>query len=676
MKRYNAPDFEKRHKQGESTDMDPVRFLLPAPKQVKKLEGPAVSTDMGMALRKIDTWDRFFDLPCDLGPHGYVLDVRRDGIEATATTDQGLFYASRTFEQLARSSEVPAMQIVDWPSVQNRMVLYDVRDNSVQLPYMKRWIDRLSEFKVGQLMLYMEDDFAYRSHPYLGRLHTFTHEKARELVAHARERFLEIVPQLASFGHGWGLLKHEELKELRHAGSAEQFSPCCEKTYEVFRALYNELIEAFPQSKLFHVGFDEVGGYHPGHLWNLSQDVRCRQTLCMLGDEGLFGLHADRLKTIVEGLGREMMIWHDELWDKQDLRHKIDKNTHLVIWIYERSEDFHEIRKFKEWEFKKIWAAPAVHGFNDVYQQIPTSFGNIAGIVRAAVEEKLQGVITTTWGMCRGGNAENYLYGLAYAAQVMWNSEATNIADFNRRFAAAWFGITKAGASDHIDRLFWFPWRVSGSDRWDHKDIDGRWQRLWESHRVFFGPFDELVKALSDETKCGLKVEHVDEELQARIDEKLHQHTIQAARLVRHVAKARKSLRWLQREGQRNAVTLESMELVLCVYEHLANKTIAVYGTAEAYRGAFKKDRYNGGELERILVRGVEQLTALRRDFKAFEAGYARAIATRNGDPTDIPRLLKAKGSLEKLIHSLSLGAAEIKHGNPAPPPEHVGFGL
>jgi hypothetical protein len=656
--------------------MDPVRFLLPAPKQVTKLKELPVSTDMSIVLKKIDTWELFFNPPRDLGPHGYVLDIRRDGIEATATTDQGLFYASRTFEQLARSSEVPAMQIVDWPCVANRMVLYDVRDNSVQLPYMKRWIDILSGFKVGKLMLYMEDDFAYRSHPYLGRIHTFTHEKARALVAHAGERFLEIVPQLASFGHGWGLLKHEELKELRHAGSAEQFSPCCEKTYEVFRALYHELVEAFPQSKLFHVGFDEVGGYEPGHLWNFSRDVRCRQALCMLGDEGLFGLHTDRLKTIVESLGREMMIWHDEIWDKQDLRHKIDKDLHLVIWIYERSEDFHEIRKYKEWEFKKIWAAPAVHGFNDVYQQIPTSFGNIAGFVRAAVEEKLQGVITTTWGMCRGGNAENYLYGLSYAANAMWNSEATDIADFNRRFAAAWFGITKAGASNHIDRLFWFPWRVSGSAQWDHKDIDGRWQRLWESHRVFFGPFDELVNTVSDETKCELNVERVDEEVQARIDEKLDQHTIQAVRLVRHVAKARKSLRWLQREGQRNAVTLESMELVLSVYEHLAKKTIAVCGTAEAYRGAFKKDRYNREELERILVCGIEQLTTLRRDFKTLETGYARAIATRNGDPTDIPRLLKAKGSLEKLIYSLSLGAAEIKHGSPAPPPEHVGFGL
>jgi hypothetical protein len=30
------------------------------------------------------------------------------------------------------------------------------------------------------------------------------------------------------------------------------------------------------------------------------------------------------------------------------------------------------------------------------------------------------------------------------------------------------------------------------------------------------------------------------------------------------------------------------MELVLCVYEHLAKKTIAVFGTAEAYRRAFK----------------------------------------------------------------------------------------
>jgi Glycosyl hydrolase family 20, catalytic domain/Glycosyl hydrolase family 20, domain 2 len=656
--------------------MNPVRFLLPAPKEVKKLEGPRVSTDMCMVVRKIDTWDLFLDPQYNLGPHGYVLDIGRDGIEATATTDQGLFYASQTFEQLARSSEVPAMRIIDWPSVPNRMVLYDVRDNSVQLPYMKRWIDRLSSFKVGQLMPYMEDDFRYKSHPYLGRLHTFTHGKARELVTHARERFVEIVPQLASFGHGWGLLKHEELKELRHAGSAGQFSPCCEKTYEVFRTLYNELMEAFPQSKLFHVGFDEVGGCDPGHLWNFSDDLRCRQALCVLGDEGLFGLHADRLKTIVEGLGREMMIWHDEIWDKQDLRHKIDKDTHVVIWIYERMEDFHEVRKFKEWEFKKIWAAPAVHGFNDVYQQIPTSFGNIAGFVRAAVEEKLEGVITTTWGMCRGGNAENYFYGLSYAAHVMWNSEAIDIADFNRRFAAAWFGITAASASDHIDRLFWFPWRASGSAPWDHKDIDGRWQRLWESHRVFFGPFDELVKAVSDEAKCELKAEHVDEELQAHIDEKLHKHSIQAAQLRRHVAKARRSLRWLQRESQRNAVTLESMELVLSAYEHLAKKTIAVYGTAKAYRHAFKEDRYAGKELERILDHGVEQLIALRGDFKGLEAGYTRAIAIRNGDPTDIPRLLKAKGSLEKLIYSLLLGASEIKQGSPAPPPEHVGFGL
>ncbi|HET9375308.1 MAG TPA: glycoside hydrolase family 20 zincin-like fold domain-containing protein [Chthoniobacterales bacterium] len=260
-------------------DVDPVRFLLPAPKQVKKLKEPAVPTDMGIVFKKINTWDLFFDLPRDLGPQGYVLDIRRDGIEATATTDQGLFYASRTFEQLARSSEVPAMQIVDWPSVQNRMVLYDLRDNSVQLPYMRRWIDILSGFKVGQFMLYMEDDFAYRSHSYLGRPHTFTHEKARDLVVHARERFLEIVPQLASFGHGWGLLKHEELKELRHAGSAEQFSPCCEKTYEVFQALYKELMEAFPQPKPFHVGFGEVGGYDPGHSWNFSHDLRCRQAL-------------------------------------------------------------------------------------------------------------------------------------------------------------------------------------------------------------------------------------------------------------------------------------------------------------------------------------------------------------------------------------------------------------
>src|SRR5262249_47526504 len=161
--------------------------------------------------KKIETWDGFFDPPRDLGPHGYVLEVGPSGVEATATTNQGLFYASQTFAQLAHFGEIPAMRIIDWPDVPNRMALSDLRDMPVHVPYMKRWLTELSGLKTSHFMPFMEDDFKYRSRPYLGRSDAFTHEKARQLVEHSRKRHIVIVPQVESRGHGEGLLKHDEL---------------------------------------------------------------------------------------------------------------------------------------------------------------------------------------------------------------------------------------------------------------------------------------------------------------------------------------------------------------------------------------------------------------------------------------------------------------------------------
>ncbi len=700
--------------------MDPTAYLLPTPKVIKKLEGtfqvfrhtkvvvnrgasPAekqiakylaseLDTIVGRSRRitkerlykrqaiRMHLVDSLNDSAGKLKNDGYVLTVQREEVVVIATMARGLFYGVQTLLQLARiTTDIPAVRITDWPDVPNRCVLFDHRDVPVQVPYFKRYLSTLAAWKKNMYMPFMEDDFHYKSHPYLGRPDTFTPKTRKLILEHARKNHIVIVPQLEAFGHGWGLLRHNELKELRLAGRPWEYAPGVPKVYEVLRELLKEICDAFPDSEYLHVGFDEVGGYNPGHSWPFFDDERCRELLNKLGSCGLFAHHAEQMLQIGEGLGRKVMFWHDELTDKPELMTVFPKRGIIVVWLYERMDDFHEVRDLKEKGFTEIWGAPAVHGFNDVYQYIPCTFGNLAGWAREAVKEKLPGVITTTWGPIRGGNVENYFYGLAYSAQVMWNSEASDIADFNRRFAAQWFGITSDEAADHVDRLFWFPWRISGSAPFDQKDITGRWQQQWETHRVFFRNYDELVLNLGIEARWELeekeKIKHVSpEQVQERLEKKMRVEIEQAKALLKHTKAARRSLEWLYAHRTRNVESLKAMDLIIRIHDHMAKKVIAVYGSALQYRETYAKDPFDCNALALVLDHAIKLLDALRPTWASIEEEYERQVRGRMGDPSDPARVLAVKGSLEQFIGRLTLCRDETRNGSPPPHPEHAGF--
>ena len=271
--------------------------------------------------------------------------------------------------------------------------------------------------------------------------------------------------------------------------------------------------------------------------------------------------------------------------------------------------------------------------------------------------------------MVRGGNAENYLYGLVYSAHVMWNSAQTDIADFNRRFAYTWFGVTKEEAADHVDRLFWFPWRISGSAAWNHRDIDGYWQNMQKPQTIFFLPFDALFDLLREEVPWELtqaKKEVTPENMLVGIGENLRTHIEQSEKLLRHIIAARASLQWLRHESTRNFETLESMELVLRVYEHIARKTIVLCDTALVYRNAYAA--HDTDALIRILGESTERIHALKGEFGELKAGYVRSVETRGGDPNDILNLIETENSVERMSAKLQNALADIKNGHEVAP--------
>src|SRR6185437_15008838 len=150
-------------------------------------------------------------------------------------------------------------------------------------------------------------------------------------------------------------------------------------------------------------------------------DQRCDAAIASKGEAQIFVDHLHKLQSLLAFYGRDMAMWGDEILNHPELASKLNKDITIFDWHYEDTKDFPSLQKFKDWGFKHIYAAPAVHGFNDLYPMYPISFGNIPAFSHAASQADIDGVCITMWGMIEGGNAENYLYGMAYAAQVMWS---------------------------------------------------------------------------------------------------------------------------------------------------------------------------------------------------------------------------------------------------------------
>jgi len=82
----------------------------------------------------------------ELGDEGYRLEVDWNGVTIRANTGGGLFYATKTLEQLAtddgkRAHAIPRVRIVDWPEYSLRGLHLDVSRHFFSADAVKRFID-------------------------------------------------------------------------------------------------------------------------------------------------------------------------------------------------------------------------------------------------------------------------------------------------------------------------------------------------------------------------------------------------------------------------------------------------------------------------------------------------------------------------------------------------------
>ncbi len=309
-----------------------------------------------------------------LGSEGYTLEVTPKYIRLSANQMAGLFYGLQTLYQLFPKEiesqtptktdwQIPCVAITDYPRFAWRGFMLDVSRHFFAKAAVKRFIDDMVRYKYNVFHWHLTDDQGWRieikSYPkltqvgacrvprYGGKFGTherakdgepatdcgyYTQEDIREIVAYAKERFVNVLPEIDVPGHSMAAIaaypelccsKNANIKVSPGHKFSEWFgngkfkmlednalNPADENVYVFLDKVFGEVATLFPYPYI-HTGGDEC--YHG--FW--EENEACKN---LMKQENLKNTHelqsffVKKVEKIVQSKGKKLIGW-DEILD-------------------------------------------------------------------------------------------------------------------------------------------------------------------------------------------------------------------------------------------------------------------------------------------------------------------------------------------------------------------------
>lgn len=405
-------------------------------------------------------------VPPALTAEGYVLIADSEQVIVAGRTPAGTFYGLQTLKQLVRgegaSAFIPALKIVDWPTMRWRGVSDDISRGPVPtVDYIKRQIRTEAYFKLNMHSFYMEHTFASATHPLIGPDGgSLTPEEIKDLVAYARKYHVELVPEQQTFGHLHKALRLEKYAELAETPYGDVLSPQQPGSYRLIADWYKELNELFP-GEFFHIGEDETFELGEGQSRVQAQAK---------GVGAVYFEHLNRVRDLLKPYNRRLMFWGDIALHHPDLIGQIPKDLIVMNWQYGARDDFwSSIKPFQDAGLQQF-VCPGAQTWNHIFPNTEAAGKNIVNFVRDGQKAGAIGVMNTTWDDDGEALFEMAWYPIALGAAASWQDGAVDVGAFDRNFDWAFFrndgdqfvkatralgGVNMMLTAATTDELFW-----------------------------------------------------------------------------------------------------------------------------------------------------------------------------------------------------------------------------
>ena len=257
-----------------------------------------------------------------IGNEGYTLNINATGIVISANTNAGLFYGWQTVQQILPAAiyankmqnniqwQLPYVSIIDKPRFGWRGMMLDVSRHFFSKADVKVFIDDMARYKYNRFHWHLTDDQGWRieikslpkltsvgawraerkgkwmniTTPGINEPKTYggfyTQEDIKEVVAYAKSKFIEVIPEIDVPGHSMAMnTAYPELSTTPNypyqVNAGDEFmdwegmnghptamidnslDPSNEKVYEYLDKIMGEIAPLFPYEYI-HMGWDEI----------------------------------------------------------------------------------------------------------------------------------------------------------------------------------------------------------------------------------------------------------------------------------------------------------------------------------------------------------------------------------------------------------------------------------
>ncbi|OGV56145.1 MAG: hypothetical protein A2017_15815 [Lentisphaerae bacterium GWF2_44_16] len=327
--------------------MNETLYLLPQPQILKLRKNAGIKNGFSEYLLQEKSWKRLQkilpescfnkksgrkirvlkDSSID-GNDAYEIELGKTEIIIRAKDETAAFYGICTLKQLnERYGLSYTGQISDWADLKLRILMIDLKRVDWNFNYLLSLIERAAELKINYIMIEYEDKFKYKFSSEIPVKSALNIKQIEELNRKAFNNFVEIIPLVQCLAHYEYILKYDKFKELReNPDITSQACPLKAGTFELFRNMASEIMEAHPDSRYFHIGADE-----PFLLGT------CPECAMQKGKNGNGKLYSDYLNKVfdwVESKGRIPVFWADIIRHYPDAARRCSKKALAVDWNY------------------------------------------------------------------------------------------------------------------------------------------------------------------------------------------------------------------------------------------------------------------------------------------------------------------------------------------------------
>ncbi len=309
-----------------------------------------------------------------IGNEGYTLNINATGIVISANTNAGLFYGWQTVQQIMPAAiysskltanvqwQVPFVSIIDKPRFSWRGMMLDVSRHFFSKADVKVFIDDMARYKYNRFHWHLTDDQGWRieikslpkltsvgawraerkgkwmniNMPAINEPKTYggfyTQEDIKEVVAYAKTKFIEVIPEIDVPGHSMAInTAYPELSTTPNypfqVNAGDEFmdwegmnghptamidnslDPSNEKVYEYLDKIMGEIAPLFPYEYI-HMGGDE----NAKNNWEKSPNVQALMKKEGLKDQmEVQSYFVRRMQKIINSKGKKMMGWDEIL---------------------------------------------------------------------------------------------------------------------------------------------------------------------------------------------------------------------------------------------------------------------------------------------------------------------------------------------------------------------------